>query len=38
MADQYAGGDVEQYNKDIADVWAEGGRVGLRYGGLLSIL
>jgi hypothetical protein len=34
MANTYAGGNVEQYNKDIADIRAEGGRVGYLDGGL----
>jgi len=36
MADQYAGGDVAQYNEDIADIRAEGGRVGYNRGRVVN--
>ena len=36
MADQYAGGDVAQYNEDIANIWAEGGRVGYNRGRVVN--
>jgi len=38
MADQFAGGNVEQYNKDIANIYNEGGRVGYNEGGRVGIL
>jgi len=36
MADQYAGGDVAQYNEDIANIYNEGGRVGYNRGRVVN--